>query len=54
MAAKPVPTGNGRNPVVLVTSCAMSRENKVEFSGMRHTHRIQLHRKLPWRVIFVI
>lgn len=40
--------------MALVTSCGMNRENKVEFSGMRHTHGIQLYRKLLWQVIFVI
>lgn len=54
MAVKPASTGNGRNPMALVTSCGMSRENKIEFSGMRHTHGIQLYRKPPWQVIFVI
>lgn len=54
MVTKVASTGNGRNPMALVTSCGMSRENKVEFSGMRHTHGIQLYRKLPWQVIFVI
>lgn len=47
------PTGNGRNPMALVRACGMSRENKVEFSGMRRTHGIQLHRKPPWQVTFV-
>lgn len=54
MAAKLASTGNGRNPMALVTSCGMSRENKIEFSGMRHTHGIQLYRKPPWRVISVV
>lgn len=54
MAAKLASTGNGRNPTALVTSCGMSRENKIEFSGMRHTHGIQLYRKPPRRVISVI
>lgn len=54
MAAKLASTGNGRNPMALVTSCGMSRENKIEFSGMRHTHGIQLYRKPPRRVISVI
>ena len=54
MAAKLASTGNGRNPMALVTSCGMSRENKIEFSGIRHTHGIQLYRKPPWRVSSVI
>ena len=51
MAAKLASTGNGRKPTALVTSCGMSRENKIEFSGMRHIHGIQLYRKPPRRVI---
>jgi hypothetical protein len=40
MAPKLSSTGNERNPMALVTSHGMNRENKVELSGMRCTHGI--------------
>lgn len=49
MAAKLASTGNGSNPMALVTSCGMSRENKVEFSEIRHTHGIQHSGNHPGR-----
>lgn len=49
MATKLASTGNGRNPMALVTSCGMSRENKIEFSGMRHTRNPAIQETTPAR-----